>query len=185
MNVAVAGLALDGECRLLLGRRAKDPGRGAWILPGGRVGRESLTFAVVREFDEETGLGFRPAGLPGDAGLAEWNEDGERWVVIYSHGRVTGDPMPGGDVDDLLFVNRAELAVLFDKGGLWWGSTATILERNGWLYRCECVHCDRRRRGLAPTGDDGAGQVHVPVRAAGAGGGPGDADAYARSLRRV
>lgn len=29
---------------------------------------------------------------------------------------------------------------------------------------CECLHCDRARRGLPPTGDGGTGQNHIPVQ---------------------
>ena len=43
--------------RLLLIRRADDPGRGLWSVPGGRVeAGETLAEAVVREVREEAGL---------------------------------------------------------------------------------------------------------------------------------
>jgi 8-oxo-dGTP diphosphatase len=48
--------------RILLVRRAKDPGRGLWCLPGGRqeLG-ETVAQAAVREAREETGLAVEPA----------------------------------------------------------------------------------------------------------------------------
>jgi len=54
--VAVAAAVLDDD-RLLLVRRAGEPGRGKWSIPGGvvRLG-ERLREAVVREVLEETGL---------------------------------------------------------------------------------------------------------------------------------
>ncbi|MFO7299152.1 MAG: NUDIX hydrolase [Actinomycetes bacterium] len=45
----------DGD--LLLIERGKDPGRGLWAVPGGKVRwGETLSDAVVREVAEETGL---------------------------------------------------------------------------------------------------------------------------------
>lgn len=47
----------DGEHRLLLVRRANEPGRGRWSLPGGRVeAGETDEQAVTREVLEETGI---------------------------------------------------------------------------------------------------------------------------------
>lgn len=53
----VGALVRDGAGRLLLVRRANEPGRGLWSLPGGRVEPgESAEQALVREVREETGL---------------------------------------------------------------------------------------------------------------------------------
>lgn len=47
----------DDEGRVLLVRRASEPGRGRWSVPGGRVeAGESDQHAVIREVAEETGL---------------------------------------------------------------------------------------------------------------------------------
>lgn len=62
----VGGILFDGRGRLLLVRRANEPGRGLWSVPGGRVepGEDDHT-AVVREMREETGLAVRPGRLVG------------------------------------------------------------------------------------------------------------------------
>ncbi len=47
----------DSASRILLVRRANEPGRGRWSVPGGRVqAGETDHHAVIREVAEETGL---------------------------------------------------------------------------------------------------------------------------------
>jgi len=54
--VAVAAVVLDGD-RVLLVKRASEPGRGKWSIPGGVVKLgERLREAVVREVKEECGI---------------------------------------------------------------------------------------------------------------------------------
>ncbi|GAA2811465.1 NUDIX hydrolase [Saccharopolyspora taberi] len=53
----VGAVVFDQFGRLLLVKRAHDPGRGKWSLPGGRVEPgETDQMAVAREVREETGL---------------------------------------------------------------------------------------------------------------------------------
>lgn len=54
---AVGALIHDSQGRLLMVRRAKDPGKGRWGLPGGFIDREeSVEEALCREVLEETSL---------------------------------------------------------------------------------------------------------------------------------
>ena len=54
---AVGGLIVNDAGELLLVRRAREPGKGKWGLPGGFVDRgESIEEALLREIEEETQL---------------------------------------------------------------------------------------------------------------------------------
>jgi NAD+ diphosphatase len=57
-------LLVDGEGRILLGRRGREPSIGKWELPGGFIeAGESLEDGAVREAKEELGLDIDPAAL--------------------------------------------------------------------------------------------------------------------------
>lgn len=59
-KVAVGTIIRDEESRIVLVRRAIDPGYGKWVFPGGYVDRgELVPVAAVREAREEAGLDVR------------------------------------------------------------------------------------------------------------------------------
>ena len=63
-KVAVGTIVADDEGRVVLVRRAIEPGYGLWVFPGGYVDRgEPVTDAAVREAREEAGLDVRLDGL--------------------------------------------------------------------------------------------------------------------------
>lgn len=63
-KVAVGTIIKDAAQRLLLVRRAIEPGYGLWVFPGGYVDRgEEVTAAAIREAREEAGLDVRIEGL--------------------------------------------------------------------------------------------------------------------------
>ena len=56
-KVAVGTIVRTDDARLVLVRRAIEPGYGLWVFPGGYVDRgEEITAAAVREAREEAGL---------------------------------------------------------------------------------------------------------------------------------
>jgi ADP-ribose pyrophosphatase YjhB (NUDIX family) len=63
-KIAVGTIIRTGSERLVLVRRAIEPGLGKWVFPGGYVDRgEPLTVAAIREAREECGLDVRLDGL--------------------------------------------------------------------------------------------------------------------------
>lgn len=63
-KVAVGTIIRDGQGRIVLVRRAIDPGLGRWVFPGGYVDRgEPLEEAARREAREECGLDIQLDGL--------------------------------------------------------------------------------------------------------------------------
>ena len=63
-KVAVGTVIDDGEGRVVLVRRAIEPGFGKWVFPGGYVDRgEHVIAAALREAREEVGLSVEIAGL--------------------------------------------------------------------------------------------------------------------------
>ncbi|SFL66804.1 NUDIX domain-containing protein [Geodermatophilus ruber] len=109
----VGAVVHDAQGRLLLIRRAHEPSRGLWSVPGGRVEPgEALTAAVEREVREETGLAVRAGASVGRV-----------WIpgagVVYDVVDFTctlldpgAEPVAGDDADAVVFADAAELARL-------------------------------------------------------------------------
>jgi mutator protein MutT len=104
----------DGEGRVLLSRRARDPFAGKWDLPGGFVEEgEPPLDCVRRELREEAGI-----GLAEESWLGIWMDEYEykgRVVAtlnVYYAARVgNGTLEPGDDVAELRWLAPAEVPV--------------------------------------------------------------------------
>jgi ADP-ribose pyrophosphatase YjhB (NUDIX family) len=118
-RVPCAGaVVFDERRRLLLIRRAHEPGRGRWSLPGGRCEPgEGPQSACVREVAEETGLEVR---VLRHAGRVE--RDGPRGpdgaaTLVYAIDDYVCEVLGGGlragdDADAAAWASAAELAQL-------------------------------------------------------------------------
>ncbi len=111
-KIAVGTIITTARDRLVLVRRAIDPGYGKWVFPGGYVDRgEPLTTAAIRDAREECGLGVRIDSLvniysyPGRAPV----------IVVYA----------GTAVDGTLAADEESLeAAEFDRASIPWTDLA-------------------------------------------------------------
>ena len=66
MHSGVVAVVFERSClsKVLMIRRLKEPAKGVWSLPGGRLEfGELLVHAAARELEEETGVQVRCVGL--------------------------------------------------------------------------------------------------------------------------
>ncbi|MGZ9034113.1 MAG: NUDIX hydrolase [Rhodospirillales bacterium] len=122
------GAIVFNRGRVLLVRRAKDPRRGEWSLPGGlqKLG-ETVAEAACREVFEETALEIRILGLADVVDLIE--RDDETGRVRYHYTLVdlvacweAGEIQPGSDAAEAAWVDVHALA-----GYALWAETTRVI----------------------------------------------------------
>jgi ADP-ribose pyrophosphatase YjhB (NUDIX family) len=98
----VSALLLDDEGRIMLARRAAEPGRGLWDLLGGFMDEGELPLeTLVRELREETGLDIEPRDFFG-AWPDRYGEGGVWTLNLYWTARIRGgEPTPADDVAEV------------------------------------------------------------------------------------
>ena len=111
--VGVGAVIFDGDGRVILVRRAHEPLKGRWSLPGGAVELgETARAAVLREAREETGLEVAVGEIVDVVDHIAEDETGavrHHFVIIdYVCGVESGDVTAGSDVD-------AAMAVALDR----------------------------------------------------------------------
>ena len=100
-------VCFDEARRVLLGRRAFDPGEGLWDLPGGFLHEnEHPVEALRREVREETSLEIEPLDF-----LGFWLEpyDGRIVLCLAWTARAIGEPRPGDDLVELRWFESDDL----------------------------------------------------------------------------
>jgi 8-oxo-dGTP diphosphatase len=115
--LGVAAVIWNDRQEVLLIRRTKEPRKGQWSLPGGKVEfGESLEDAVRREVREETGLEIALLGL---AGVAETFLDASveaanvHFVLLdYSARVISGEAVAASDAADATWFSREQIAEL-------------------------------------------------------------------------
>lgn len=114
-----AGIFRDGK--ILLVRRAREPSKGVYTFPGGRVEfGESLTEALAREVREETGLVIEIAGLIGyrEALPARTGGHGHFVVLPFAARWASGDVALNDELDDARWLTPGDLGGLPITHGL-------------------------------------------------------------------
>lgn len=110
----VGAVVHDRSGRLLLVLRGREPSRGLWSLPGGRVERgETDRQAVEREVLEETGLHVRAGEAVGQVRIPA----GGDLMYLVTDLRCdlldpSSEPVARDDADDVVFADAATLAGL-------------------------------------------------------------------------
>ncbi|WP_414942969.1 NUDIX hydrolase [Amycolatopsis sp. cmx-11-32] len=109
----VGGIVHDERGRILLIRRANEPGRGLWSVPGGRVEPgETDEAAVIREMREETGLNVMPGTYVGNACRGRYD------IHDYACSVTGGTLRAGDDADDARWIDAVTLIELDESGRL-------------------------------------------------------------------
>jgi ADP-ribose pyrophosphatase YjhB (NUDIX family) len=119
----------DDDGRILLARRARDPGAGLWDLLGGFMdeGEEPLQ-TLRRELREESGLDAEPGRFLG-AIPDRYGEDGPWTVNFYWEARLgPGEPRPADDVAELAWFPADRLP---PRAEFAFANTVELLERAG------------------------------------------------------
>lgn len=107
----VQGL-LEDRGRVLLGKRGERPYCGCWDMPGGVVGEnEGLVSALIREYEEETGLEVRQAVLK-DVFHYLGNGGSRAVFVLYAVTSYVGSLTTSPEFPHLRFFNKKEVKTL-------------------------------------------------------------------------
>jgi len=114
----VGAVATDGQGRLLMIKRGREPGAGLWSIPGGRIEPgESDAEALVREMLEETSLTVEVGRLLGRV-QRPFLDGAVIDIRDYAVAVTGGTLRPGDDAADARWVAAADLNSLQITEGL-------------------------------------------------------------------
>jgi ADP-ribose pyrophosphatase YjhB (NUDIX family) len=116
-----AAIIRDG--RVLVARRARGPALGIWTMPGGVVeAGETLSEALIREIDEETGLTIEPVALAGHREVLVRDDDrrvSRHFVILCFASRwIAGEPKLNEELAEARWLRPGELKDLNTTEGL-------------------------------------------------------------------
>jgi 8-oxo-dGTP diphosphatase len=101
------GVVIVSDGAILLVQRGREPGRGLWAVPGGKVRRgETMRAAARREAREETGLDVEVGDV---VWVGEHIDDEHHLVLVDFAASVTGGRLAAADdADDVRWVPLAD-----------------------------------------------------------------------------
>jgi 8-oxo-dGTP diphosphatase len=113
--VGVGAVIFNAKDEFVLIRRGKEPRRGEWSIPGGRLKwGESVRQALLREVREETGLEVEIAALVDVVDSVSSNASGDvtrHYVLIdFLALHVSGELTAGSDADEAHWIPYADLS---------------------------------------------------------------------------
>ena len=110
--ILAASAAVFKDQSILLVKRGREPGRGKWSLPGGKIAfGETALAAAGRELLEETGIHAR---LTGFAGLYEIIDQKTHFAIACYTGRFeAGEVRAASDADEARFVLLADISQFY------------------------------------------------------------------------
>src|SRR4051812_41956091 len=98
---------------VLLHRRVKDPNRGLWVAPGGKLeADESPSECAVREMAEETGLSIEDPSLRGIMTEVSPRPDYQWITFIFAATRWSGALAPAAGIGEFKWIRTAEVFAL-------------------------------------------------------------------------
>ena len=107
--LATLAYAINGD-EVLLHKRPKDPNRGRWVAPGGKLEpTESPTECAIREMREETGLTLADPMLRGIMVEVSPRPDYQWITFIFAATRWEGDLKPAPGVGEFRWVRIPEV----------------------------------------------------------------------------
>jgi len=113
-RIGCAGIIKKGEF-VLMGVRNKNPNKGKWIIPGGKVEYgETLESALKREILEETGITTCSNIIFGIYELLNLPDE-HRIILVYSTDYQSGNITSGDDLLSAKFLSKNEIQNLYEK----------------------------------------------------------------------
>ncbi|GFN31673.1 hypothetical protein PCURB6_19330 [Paenibacillus curdlanolyticus] len=102
------GALVQRDGKILLVRRAQEPGKGNWTIPGGYIEQlEPISETVVREVLEETGIQSSVVGI---VALRDQPRSVHNVYIAFEMTYIGGEPVPDGvEVDAAGFFSLEEL----------------------------------------------------------------------------
>jgi 8-oxo-dGTP diphosphatase len=137
--IVAVGVVILKDDHILLIKRARQPRKGSWSIPGGKqeLG-ETTRQAAIREVQEETGLNINLGPLLDVIDYIDHNKDStistQYCLVDFAATWQSGAPVAGDDAADAKWFKRADISNL-DL----WDTTITIIDQAISLQKAQAL----------------------------------------------